>query len=238
MAGKDHTVRPPPPCKGGALLLLTAPVSCPPSKLVLTEAVSVKDVDDTFKVAVIEATLKLLQKVLELYRDLASAKELFAPFLPVLVAIPRAHYPPHVVTAFGEVDCLLGQLCDKSGGVVRPAKQVPMLRMMEPALEEDFEPGKKKRMGSKELLEEQKMRHKLKQVTFHLLKEFSACYFQERKGARKEIRQDNAFLASQRAKEARSKDEDRQERTKEIFSGLANQEGDYNKMLKKKKKKF
>ena len=39
-----------------------------------------------------------------------------------------------------------------------------MLRMMEPELEEDFKPGQKKREGSREMLEEQKMRHKLKQV--------------------------------------------------------------------------
>ena len=39
-----------------------------------------------------------------------------------------------------------------------------MLRMMEPELEEDFKPGQKKRQGSREMLEEQKMRHKLKQV--------------------------------------------------------------------------
>ena len=39
-----------------------------------------------------------------------------------------------------------------------------MLRMMEPDLEEDFKPGQKKREGSREMLEEQKMRHKLKQV--------------------------------------------------------------------------
>ena len=36
--------------------------------------------------------------------------------------------------------------------------------MMEPELEEDFKPGQKKREGSREMLEEQKMRHKLKQV--------------------------------------------------------------------------
>merc|ERR1719239_989048 len=86
---------------------------------------------------------------------------------------------------------------------------------------EDFKPGQKKRQGSREMLEEQKMRHKLKQ---------------ERKGARKEIRADNAFLATQRAKLARAKDVDRQEKTKAIFSGLASQEGDYKKLLKKKKK--
>ena len=39
-----------------------------------------------------------------------------------------------------------------------------MLQMMEPELEEDFKPGQKKRQGSGEMLEEQKMRPKLKQV--------------------------------------------------------------------------
>ena len=114
-----------------------------------------------------------------------------------------------------------------------------MLRMMEPQLEEDFKPGQKKRQGSRELLEEQKMRHKLKQVRSILVLMSSLkklIIVQERKGARKEIRADNAFLASQRAKLARAKDLDRQEKTKAIFSGLASQEGDYKKLLKKKKK--
>ena len=113
-----------------------------------------------------------------------------------------------------------------------------MLRMMEPELEEDFKPGQKKRQGSREMLEEQKMRHKLKQVQSlqKLLKTPHFITFQERKGARKEIRADNAFLATQRAKLARAKDVDRQEKTKAIFSGLASQEGDYKKLLKKKKK--
>lgn len=113
-----------------------------------------------------------------------------------------------------------------------------MLRMMEPELEEDFKPGQKKRQGSREMLEEQKMRHKLKQVQnfkkIHVTKH--RVSFQERKGARKEIRADNAFLATQRAKLSRAKDADRQEKTKAIFSGLASQEGDYKKLLKTKKK--
>jgi len=221
VAGRGHALRPPPPCKGGALLLLTAPVSSSPTALDLTEAVSFKDVDDKFRVVAMEATLKLLLKVLGMYKDLPSSKELFSTFPTVLAAIDRTPYPAHVVAAFAEVDTALGQLGDKAGRVVRPARPVAMLKMMEPEVEEDFNPGQKKRVGNKDLLEEQKMKHKLKQ---------------ERKGARKEIRQDNAFLASQKAKEARRRDLDRQEKTKAIFSGLASQEGDYKKLLKKKKK--
>ena len=105
--------------------------------------------------------------------------------------------------------------------VVKPSKKTPMLQMMEPKIEDDFDPFVKKRVGKKDVLEVQKMKHKLKQ---------------EKKGARKEIRQDTAFLANQRVKEQKLKDADRQAKTKALFSSLASQEGDYKKLLKKKKK--
>ena len=104
-----------------------------------------------------------------------------------------------------------------------------MLRMMEPELEEDFKPGQKKRQGSGEMLEEQKMRPKLTQVQrlkkIHVLTKHLVS-FQLRKGARKEIRAE-----MQRAKFARAKDVDRQEKTKAI----ACQEGE---VVEKTKKKF
>ena len=105
--------------------------------------------------------------------------------------------------------------------VVKPSKKTPMLKMLEPKIEEDFDPFVKKRVGKKDVLEQQKMRHKLKQ---------------EKKGARKEIRQDTAFLANQKMKEQKMKDADRQAKTKALFGSLASQEGDYKKLLKKKKK--
>ena len=164
VAGRGHALRPPPPCKGGALLLLTTPVSSSPTALDLTETVSFKDVDNNFRVVAMEAALKLLLKVLGMYKDLPSSKELFSTFPAVLAAIDRAPYPAHVVAAFTELDVALGELGDKAGRVVRPARPVAMLKMMEPEVEEDFNPGQKRRVGNKDLLEEQKMKHKLKQV--------------------------------------------------------------------------
>ena len=38
-----------------------------------------------------------------------------------------------------------------------------------------------------------------------------------------------------KAREAREKDADRREKTKSLFSGLANQEGEYKQLLRKKK---
>ena len=125
VAGEKHKVRPPAPCKGGTLLLLSSPAtSCPPSNLPLTETVSVKDIDDSFKVEAMEACLKILQKVVGLSSDLSSCRELFQPFEPVLDAIDWSKYPAHIVQAREKVSIAISNMGQKKGRVVRPAKQV------------------------------------------------------------------------------------------------------------------
>ena len=59
-----------------------------------------------------------------------------------------------------------------------------------PFFPSSFDPFVKKRTGSKEKLEQSKLLHKMKR---------------EKKGAKKDIRADAAFIAEQRAKEAREK---------------------------------
>merc|ERR1719153_528365 len=217
VSSTSHTTRPPPPCKGGNYLVLSNKIDkIDTSKLDISEVSSVKDIDDNFRVSALSSTLTLLIKTLKLYREIPSSCEIFSPLIPPLQNIKTDIYPSEVGEKVEQVILSISSLNKRRKPVVKPAKQVPMLRMMEPKIEEGFEPFKKKRQGSKEMLEEQKMRHKLKQ---------------ERKGARKEIRQDTAFLASQKMK-----DQERQDRTKALFSSLANQEGDFKKMLKKKKK--
>ena len=150
-----------------------------------------------------------------------SIANVFQPFSQALTNIKAELYPTKIKEMLKQIGDTIKSLQKKKSPVVRPAKKVPMLRMMDPKIEESFDPMVKKRVGKKDLLEEQKMRHKLKQ---------------EKKGARKEIRQDTAFLANQKMREQRQKDADRQSRTKALFSNLASQEGDYKKLLKKKKK--
>ena len=189
--------------------------------LPFSEVNSVKDIDDKFKVTALSATLKIIIKLLKLYREIPSAFELFQPMITPLHNIKLENYPKAVVEKISQIKESINSLKTKKSPMVKPSKKTPMLRMMEPKIEEDFDPFVKKRVGKKDLLEQQKMRHKLKQ---------------EKKGARKEIRQDTAFLASQKWKEQRLKDEDRQAKTKALFGSLASQEGDYKKLLKKKKK--
>ena len=222
VAGAGHKTRPPPPCKGGNYLTLSNKItSNEVQNLSFGEVNSVKDIDDDFKVTILVATLKIIIKLLKLYREISSSLELFEPMLSPLSNISQDKYPVEVRGMLNQVSDSIKSLKRKKKLVVKPSKKTPMLQMMEPKIEDDFDPFVKKRVGKKDVLEVQKMKHKLKQ---------------EKKGARKEIRQDTAFLANQRVKEQKLKDADRQAKTKALFSSLASQEGDYKKLLKKKKK--
>merc|ERR1719510_631340 len=101
-------------------------------------------------------------------------------------------------------------------------KPVTMLKLYEPELEDNFDPFQKKRVGSKEKLEMDKLQHKVKR---------------EKKSAKKDLRKDSAFLAKHKAKEAREKDRERIQKTRNIMSGLGSQEGEYRKFLNSNKKK-
>ena len=155
---------------------------------------------------------------MKLYREIPSSFEIFEPLLSLLGNIVKAKYPKQVAEMIDQVIGTISSLKRRQTRLVKPSKKTPMLRMMEPKIEEDFDPMVKRRTGNRELLEQQKMRHKLKQ---------------EKKGARKEIRQDTAFLATERFREQRQKDKDRADKTKALFADLASQEGDYKKLLKK-----
>jgi len=217
----EATTRPPPPHKDKKLLVVELPCTSPPAPLALREVASVGDVDDKFRVNCVNAAAKLVFKLMKLYRDLPSALELFQPLLPIIQNIKTENYPSEVGNLLTDIKTGIENLPAKSGAVKRAAKDTKMLRMLEPKIEEHFNPFEKRRDGNKAQLEEQKLRHKLKR---------------ERKGAKKEIRADAAFLANTKAKEARNKDLERRERTKNIMSNLGQQEGDFRKMLKKKKK--
>ena len=85
-----------------------------------------------------------------------------------------------------------------------------------------FDPFVKKRNLSKDKQELAKLNHKLKR---------------EKKGAKKDLRADAAFLARLKAKEKRDKDADRMSKTKAILGGLGGQEGEFRQIQRQKKKK-
>merc|ERR1719412_2183658 len=96
VAGAGHKTRPPPPCKGGNYLTLSNKITSKEvQNLSFGEVNSVKDIDDDFKVTILVATLKIVIKLLKLYREISSL-ELFEPMLSTLSNISHDNYPEEV----------------------------------------------------------------------------------------------------------------------------------------------
>ncbi|KAL5022325.1 hypothetical protein ScPMuIL_001480 [Solemya velum] len=178
-------------------------------------------VTQKFKLSVIHSTITLLLQFSELYKDLASYREVFAPVTRMAMKLPIQYYPCIIKE---KVQKLLSTIttCSsvtKQPIVVQKRKPKPM-KMFEPKIEEVFDGRKKKTKGTKEYNEKQRLTHK---------------YKRELKGAKRDLKQDARFLARQQLNEQLERDEDRKRKVKEIHAMLANQEGDYQAMKRAKK---
>jgi len=220
---------PPPPCKGGKLLVTTQKLAgdIEVSKLKLSEVTSVKGIDDMFRTQCLNSACILTIKLLDLYGSLASIHEIFAPVITTLKCINRDKMHDHVVEKLREIETKFAALPAKKGAVVRPNKPTKMLQMLDPCIDDNFDPERKhsnKGIDQTEV-EKQKLRYHVRM---------------EKKGAKKEIRKDMAFLATHKDRALRAIDVERKEKTKRILGNLAEQEGDYQKLQRigKKKKKF
>lgn len=178
---------------------------------------------DRFRVCAMCTTLRLLIDFAKLYEQLPAYKTVFAPIKEMYNKLPTSVYPEEVLTVGG---VLLGQLdyqnSKEIAHLVMERKKPKPLKMYEPQIEEGGFDGRKKRGGNRDLNEKQRLIHKHKK---------------ELKGAVREIRKDNQFLARQKLHDQIERDETRKRKVKEIHHMLANQEGDY-KAMKRKKEKF
>lgn len=201
------------------LLVLTTDdaKSVPSDRLKLIES----DFNDGFRATALWVTIRLLTDFLTLWNELPSARDIYEPILESLRRLPMDRYNSQVQESVKNLTTNLEQLATKPRKrLTHEAKKPKPLRLYEPVIEDHFE-GRKKRVGSKEKLEREKLQHKIKR---------------EMKGAIREIRKDNAFIAREKLKEQIEKDDQRKRKVKELLGSLANQEGDIRKLKKPKKK--
>lgn len=177
-----------------------------------------KEADIEFKYKTMYVTLQLLNKCVEFYSPLPSCPEVFTSLQAVVAQIPWERYPPTHQT----LQVKLLEKLESSHHVklflACNRKTIHQIKLYEPLIEDNFD-GRRKRKGSKELAEQQRLMHKLKQET---------------KGALKELRKDSQFLATERLKEQKQKDVERKTKVKRLYSLLGNQEGDYKALIRKK----
>ncbi|CAD5112400.1 DgyrCDS1621 [Dimorphilus gyrociliatus] len=181
--------------------------------------------DDKHKGLVILNTIKVLRKFIECYPKNIGGAEAF--WEPVLSTCELFEKSKNHSSLKAKVKHLVNEikLCYPSKlQSLKRDKQAPvMLKMLEPKFENVEEVGRSHKNNKG------KSREKIEKEILH------ARVKKEKKGAIRELRRDAAFLAKKRLLDDITKDKQRKAKVKRIYSQLAQQEGDYNALQKKKK---
>lgn len=172
------------------------------------------------KVKVVYACVKLVEKCASLYEALPSYPEIADSLSAVCQKLMDAPYPDKLKDLIGSTLAQLGRKIERKP--LRPSKKPPpMKQLLEPKFSMKFD-GRKHFSGGEKKVQ---------------LKKLNYQYKKEMKGAMREVRRDNQFLAHHILKERLEKDAERKEKVKRIYRELANQEGEF-KALKRKKEKL
>uniref|UniRef100_A0A8C8S7Y4 NOP14 nucleolar protein n=1 Tax=Pelusios castaneus TaxID=367368 RepID=A0A8C8S7Y4_9SAUR len=172
-----------------------------------------------FRLSCLALCLDLIKKCAALYGSLSSFHEIMQPIRVLLTEhMPVSEYPKQLQELHQNA---LKEMEDKGKRytplVCEKKKPVP-LKLYTPKIVKVLEFGRKQG-GSKEEQERKMLIHKHKR---------------EFKGAVREIRKDNQFLARMQLSETIERDSDRKRKVKQLFSSLATQEGEWKAMKRKK----
>ncbi|XP_033755939.1 nucleolar protein 14-like [Pecten maximus] len=177
--------------------------------------------NDSFRLQATYSCVTLIGEFSSLYKDLPTFREVFSPILYMFGKIKFCQYP---ATLKEMMEMVVEEMNHHSNKTCKPLvmnkKKPQPMRTFEPLVEEVFEERKiKHKSASKDLNEKQKLLHK---------------YKKEMKGAMREIRKDNQFLARKQLKDQIDRDEERKGKVRRLHQMLATQEGEFNAMKKAK----
>lgn len=178
------------------------------------------EMTDDLKLKIIYAGVKLTEKCACLYEALPSYRELCDSLSAVCQKLVESTYPESLRGVIENLLVKLGHKVERKP--LKPTKKPPPTKpLLEPRFSMKFD-GRKHFSGGEKKVE---------------LKKLNYQYKKEMKGAMREVRRDNQFLAQHILKEQMAKDTERREKVKRIYKELASQEGEY-KALKRKKEKL
>lgn len=209
------------------LLLLSAPQSSATwtnhaLPLALTQHLELTDHlhMDHHRLTCLSTCLDLVKRCCLLYKDSDSFTVIFQPIKTLLSEhLPLQTHPEVLQELKTEILAAI-EGTPRSQNPLVFAKQKPIpLRMFTPKIVEVLDYGKR-RGNTKEQREMERTKHKYK-------KEF--------KGALREIRKDNRFLAQEKLQETMSRDSERKRKVKELYGSLGTQEGEWKALRRKKK---
>lgn len=181
-----------PPFKSSAelasLLVLSEKVKKPTSNccyLTASDLVAHK-IDDSFKVRALNTTLLLANDLLQMLQENAAAKLLVEPLMKNLKLIDIDRYPALISENRNKCKQSASLITQKRLTYLVPAQRKPkQLRQFEPLIEKIYDDRRNRKPGQEQKGIRDGLKQKIKRVT---------------KGAVREIRRDNAFLAKIRLK--------------------------------------
>ncbi|XP_022902470.2 nucleolar protein 14 homolog [Onthophagus taurus] len=178
---------------------------------------------DDVKISSFYLSLNLIEEVISNISELPSRYELLINIEKYLNLIPLNNYPGKVKKKAEEVIKSINKIKnDRIIEYLTIAKPRPKaLRLYEPNIQKIYD-GRRHKLQSKEKSETDKLIHKVKK---------------ERKGALREIRRDQAFLAKVKIKKQIQSDNERKDKVKRLFAEAAMQQSELNAFDRKKKKK-
>ncbi|KAK0182608.1 hypothetical protein PV327_000728 [Microctonus hyperodae] len=180
---------------------------------------SSNDIDDNFKVRVVLTAINLLDEFKCQLEELDAVYSIFEPIIKLLKMNSWKNYPKNVRNHVKQIRNNLEILSEKKLEYLIPEKKKPKaLRLYEPKIVKVYD-GKQFKPMSKQKQERAKLMAKVKKET---------------KGAMREMRRDTAFLAKVQIKQQIRNDEERKRKVREIYGDAALQQGELNKMKRKK----
>ncbi|XP_069600842.1 nucleolar protein 14 [Ranitomeya imitator] len=173
-----------------------------------------------FKLTCISVCLDLVQRCLDNYGTLPAFREIFSPIEKVICEhLPRNTYPEKIQDACKNILEDIEKFSSKPYSPLVFEKQMPVLKkMFTPKVMPVLEFGRKQGCNKVER-ERKRLIHKHKR---------------EFKGAVREIRRDNQFLAREKLQETAQRDSERKRKVKELFHSLSTQEGEWKELKRRK----
>lgn len=195
-------------------------VSAKSSPLLVSDLLET-DFDDAARVRLLHGALLLTRDTLALLEENIGASYFVANVAQHLGHIDLDRYPAAVRQAAARCEAVMQTIRARPlAYLVAAAKKPKALRLLEPAFDKVYDDKRSHKPGNKDKLVREGMQRKIKSET---------------RGAIREIRRDNAFLANIQMKKQQVADAERREKVRRIFSEASVQQGELNAMDRKKK---
>lgn len=179
------------------------------------------ELDDAVRVRLLHGALQLTRDTLQQLDANLGAAYHVAHIEQHLSRLDLQPYPAAVRETAAQLEATMAAIRARPLVLIAQAAKKPKaLRLLEPMFERVYDDKRSRKPGNKDRVVQQGMIRKIKSET---------------RGAIREIRRDNAFIANVQLKQRMAGDAERKEKVRRIFSEASIQQGELNAMDRKKK---